>query len=64
MTHLLFAALTAYVVLGGVQRGVEKAVKVMMPLLLLIMVALIVIALTLPGPPPAYACFCGPTLAI
>ncbi|MGY0144701.1 sodium-dependent transporter [Edwardsiella tarda] len=49
VTHLLFAALTAYVVLGGVQRGVEKAVKVMMPLLLLIMVALIVIALTLPG---------------
>ncbi|UCQ57455.1 sodium-dependent transporter [Edwardsiella piscicida] len=49
LTHLLFAALTGYVVLGGVQRGVEKAVKVMMPPLLLIMVALIAIGVTLPG---------------
>ncbi|TBL97787.1 sodium-dependent transporter [Hafnia alvei] len=49
ITHLLFAALTCYVVLGGVQRGVEKAVKIMMPLLFLIMLVLIVVGMTLPG---------------
>lgn len=49
VTHLLFATMTCCIVLGGVQKGVEKAVKVMMPLLLLIMLALIVMSMQFPG---------------
>lgn len=45
----LFMALTVFVVAGGVQRGIERWAKVLMPLLLLIMVAIIVRGLFLPG---------------
>nr|WP_199064874.1 sodium-dependent transporter [Chromobacterium sp. ASV5] len=49
LTHGLFAGLTLLVVVGGVQKGIERAGKVLMPLLFLMMLVLIARSLTLPG---------------
>ena len=47
--HVVFMALTAYIVLFGVQRGIERCSKLLMPLLFLLVVLLAVRTLTLPG---------------
>ncbi|MDX9981360.1 MAG: sodium-dependent transporter [Lentisphaeria bacterium] len=47
--HLLFMALCIGIVALGVQKGIEKSSKILMPLLFLLLVALIVRGLTLPG---------------
>ena len=47
--QLVFMALTAGIVLGGVQKGIEKATKLMMPLLLVLIIAVCVRSVTLPG---------------
>lgn len=49
LAHLTFAGLTCFVVLAGVQRGLEKAVKIMMPMLFIIMILLIIVGISLPG---------------
>ena len=46
---LLFLCLTAYVVMNGVQQGIEKIAKILMPLLFTLMVILIIRGVTLPG---------------
>ena len=46
---LLFLCLTAYVVMNGVQQGIEKVAKILMPLLFILMVILIIRGVTLPG---------------
>jgi len=45
---LAFMVLTAGIVLGGVQKGIERWTKILMPLLIIIMLVLIVYGLTLP----------------
>jgi NSS family neurotransmitter:Na+ symporter len=45
----LFLVLTLLVVVGGVQRGIERWAKVLMPLLLVLMVGVILRGLLLPG---------------
>jgi NSS family neurotransmitter:Na+ symporter len=45
----LFIVLTVLVVTGGVSGGIEKAAKILMPMLLLILVALIIRSVTLEG---------------
>lgn len=45
----IFVALTVIVVLGGVANGIERAGKVLMPLLFVILIALVVRGVTLPG---------------
>lgn len=47
--HLAFMALTIYVVLGGVRKGIERWTKVLMPLLFVLLVLLALRAVTLPG---------------
>jgi NSS family neurotransmitter:Na+ symporter len=47
--HLLFMALTVYVVLGGVRDGIERWTKVLMPLLFALLVLLAIRAVTLSG---------------
>ncbi|MGR2681757.1 sodium-dependent transporter [Chromobacterium haemolyticum] len=49
LTHALFTGLTLLVVMCGVQKGIERAGKVLMPLLFLLMLGLIARSLTLPG---------------
>ena len=46
---VLFVALTVFVVAGGVQRGIERWAKILMPLLLVMMLAVTVRGLLLPG---------------
>ena len=46
---LAFMGITVGIVLGGVGKGIERACKVLMPLLFLIMLVLIARAVTLPG---------------
>lgn len=45
----VFAVLTAIVILGGVQKGIEAVSKVLMPVLVVLLVLLCVRSLTLPG---------------
>ncbi|NUU68917.1 sodium-dependent transporter [Enterobacteriaceae bacterium BIT-l23] len=60
LTHLLFSGLTCFVVLGGVQSGLEKGSKIMMPLLFLIMLVLIVTGMSLPGASAGLHTFLNP----
>lgn len=46
---LIFHALTTWIVMGGIKKGIEKASKIMMPLLFIILLVLVVRALTLPN---------------
>ncbi len=46
---VLFTVLTVLVVAGGVQRGIERWAKILMPLLLVMMLGIIVRGLFLPG---------------
>ena len=45
----LFMLLTVFVVLGGVEQGIERSAKVLMPILLVLMVVVIIRGLTLEG---------------
>ena len=49
LSHTLFMALVAGVVLGGVKKGIERFSKVAMPLLFVLIVFIVVYSLTLPG---------------
>ncbi len=46
---LVFMAMTAFVVARGVQKGIEAANKIMMPILYVILVCIIIYSLTLPN---------------
>ncbi|MCI5801796.1 MAG: sodium-dependent transporter [Oscillospiraceae bacterium] len=50
---LVFMALTALIVLMGVEKGIEKASKIMMPVLLVLIVGIAVFSLTLKHTDPA-----------
>jgi len=47
--QVIFMALTAGIILGGVKNGIEKYSKILMPLLLAIIIVLDIRAVTLPG---------------
>jgi neurotransmitter:Na+ symporter, NSS family len=47
--HVVAAVLTGLIVFFGVQKGIEKANKLMLPILLVLMVILLIRSLTLPG---------------
>lgn len=47
--HTVFMLLTALVILGGVNKGIEKFGKIMMPVLFLTVIAIAVRSVTLPG---------------
>jgi NSS family neurotransmitter:Na+ symporter len=47
--HLVFMSLTMFVVVAGVGGGIERASKILMPVLFLILVGLMIRGLTLPG---------------
>lgn len=46
---IVFSALTFIVVFGGVQQGIEKAAKIMMPVLFILLIAIVIRVVTLPG---------------
>jgi NSS family neurotransmitter:Na+ symporter len=49
LLHGVFMALCVGVVVGGVQSGIERWAKILMPLLLLLLLLLVVRSITLPG---------------
>ena len=49
MWQIIFMILTAAIVIGGVEKGIEKYTKILMPLLLIIIIFLDIRALLLPG---------------
>lgn len=49
LTHLVFAGLTWWFVQGGLQKGVERALRWMMPALFVMMLLLVVTGLSMPG---------------
>ncbi|MUV58080.1 neurotransmitter:Na+ symporter, NSS family [Halogeometricum rufum] len=61
--HAVFMALVVGIVAFGIQDGIEKATKLMVPSILAILVALAVWAFTLPGATPGYAYFLSPDLS-
>ncbi|ASJ23614.1 sodium-dependent transporter [Laribacter hongkongensis] len=60
VTHALFVGLTALVVMAGIQKGIERAGKLLMPALFVLMLLLIVRALTLPGAAEGVSQFLAP----
>lgn len=47
--HIVFMIMTASIVLIGVQKGIERSSKILMPILLVIIIILAIRAVTLPG---------------
>ncbi|MBI9053845.1 MAG: sodium-dependent transporter [Bacteroidales bacterium] len=47
--QILFMVLTAYIVIGGIKKGIEKYTKILMPLLVVIIIYLDITAITLKG---------------
>lgn len=47
--QIVFLALTAVIILGGVKKGIEKCSKIMIPTLVLMLIILVIRAVTLPG---------------
>lgn len=45
----VFMALTAAIIMAGVQKGIEKYTKILMPMLLVLLLVLVVRSVTLPG---------------
>ncbi|MGL6070677.1 sodium-dependent transporter [Craterilacuibacter sp.] len=60
LTHALFALATLAIVLGGIEKGIERAGKVLMPALFVIMLLLVARALTLPGAAAGVIAFLRP----
>ncbi len=58
--HFLFMALCVLIVYKGVQKGIERWSKILMPMLFLILIALILRALTLPGASAGVRFFLSP----
>ncbi len=58
--HALFMVLTVWIVLGGIQGGIERAARVLMPLLAILVVILAVRAVTLPGADKGLQFFLAP----
>ncbi len=61
--HLVFMTITIGIVMNGVQRGIERAALILMPILFLILLGLAVWAATLPGAREGYAFYLQPSLA-
>ncbi|UCF39588.1 MAG: sodium-dependent transporter [Gemmatimonadota bacterium] len=62
VTHVIFMALTIFIVVAGVKRGLERAALVLMPLLFLLLVALAIWAATLGGGAAGYGYYLRPQL--
>ena len=63
ITHFVFLALTSWVVAHGIQKGIERLNRILMPLLFILMMILIVRSLSLPHASLGIAKFLTPDLA-
>ncbi len=58
--HGIFMAITVVVVAAGIRRGIERSVKILMPLFFLLIVVLAIRAITLPGATEGLAYYLRP----
>ncbi|MDD3886642.1 MAG: sodium-dependent transporter, partial [Victivallaceae bacterium] len=58
--HLIFLAVTAAMLWGGIRNGIEKWSKILMPLLFILLVTVILRSLTLPGAEKGVEFFLSP----
>ncbi len=58
--HLLFMIFTTIIVMGGIEKGIERASSLMMPALFLILIGLAAWAFTLDGAGEGYAAYLQP----
>lgn len=63
VAHLIGMLITVFVIIGGVQKGIERVSVVLMPVLFLLIAALAVWAATLSGAGPGYAFYLRPDLS-
>ncbi|MFB3068555.1 MAG: sodium-dependent transporter, partial [Acidobacteriota bacterium] len=49
LCHFLFMAATIWIVSGGIEGGIEKATKILMPVMVVLLLLLVLRAVTLPG---------------
>jgi len=63
VAHLVGMLLTIVVIIGGVQKGIERVSVVLMPVLFLLIAALAVWAATLSGGGPGYAFYLRPDIS-
>jgi NSS family neurotransmitter:Na+ symporter len=49
LLQLIFMGLTMFVVVAGIEKGIEKYTKILMPVLLLLIIVICIRAITLPG---------------
>ncbi len=63
VTHLVFMAITVFIVIRGIKQGLERAALVLMPLLFIILLGLAGWATTLSGSGPGYAYYLRPQFA-
>jgi len=59
--HLMFMAITTVIVMVGVEKGIERASLILMPVLFFIVLGLAVWAFTLPGSADGYAFYLTPS---
>ncbi len=62
LTHVLFMAITAFIVVHGVKKGLEKTALILMPMLFILLVSLAIWATTLSGGGAGYAYYLKPRL--
>jgi len=60
--HVLFMAITVFIVYGGIKKGIERASLILMPLLFLLLVGMAIWASTLPESRAAYGAYLEPNL--
>lgn len=60
---VLVLAVTAGIIVGGVRHGIERATKILMPLLFLLLIVLAIRALTLPGADAGLSYYLRPDLS-
>ncbi|MFQ6046664.1 MAG: sodium-dependent transporter [Gemmatimonadales bacterium] len=62
IAHLLFMAITVFIVIGGVKRGLERTAFILMPLLFLLLIGLALWAATLTDAGTGYSYYLRPQL--
>lgn len=60
--HIIFMGLTIWVVSGGIEGGIEKVTKILMPVLFALLILLVLRSVTLPGAAAGIAFYLKPDL--
>jgi len=63
ITHVLFMAITVFIVVRGVKKGLERTALILMPMLFVLLVGLAIWATTLSGGGAGYAYYLKPRLS-